>query len=231
MCSERVLLAVLLSLAAAVLPAQGKVLLSTDEALALAFPEATMTRRVHALSVKLQQAISERAGVPCERATVFAYEARRGDELLGVAYFDNHRVRSLNEVLMIAVGGDHKVHRVEVLAFGEPIDYLPRDVFYAQFVGRPLDAELSLRRAIRPVTGATLSVQAATDAVRRVLATHRELYPAPPTEPAAEPTVEQPKPEKQAKPAPQPDGKPIAESQPKSRPQPEPKPVPPPAPR
>jgi hypothetical protein len=222
MCSERVLLAVLLSLAAAVLPAQGKVLLSTDEALALAFPEATMTRRVHALTAKAQQAIAERAGVPCERATVFAYEARRGDELLGVAYFDNHRVRSLNEVLMVAVDKDHKVHRVEVLAFGEPIDYLPRDVFYAQFVGRPLDAELSLKRAIRTVTGATLSVQAATDAVRRVLATHQELYPA-----AAEAP---PKPEKEPKPEPEPEGKPIAESKPQSKPQPQPKPAPKPAP-
>lgn len=215
MCSERVLSAVLLTLAAAVLPAQGKVLLSTDEALALAFPEATMTRRVHALTAKSQQAIAERAGVLCERATVFAYEARRGDELLGVAYFDNHRVRSLNEVLMVAVSKEHKVHRVEVLAFGEPIDYLPRDVFYAQFVGRPLDAELSLKRAIRPVTGATLSVQAATDAVRRVLATHQELYPAVPEE--------QPKPEKEPKP--------VAESKPKPQPSPAPKPVPPPAPR
>jgi hypothetical protein len=77
------------------------------------------------------------------------------------------------------------VGRVEVLAFDEPPDYLPRAEWYRQFDGRPLDAELDLRRAIRPVTGATLTARSTTDAVRRVLALHGALAERAPAAAAA----------------------------------------------
>jgi len=67
------------------------------------------------------------------------------------------------------------VSRIEVLSFQEPEDYLPLPQWYAQFPGRPLEDELSLKRGIRPVAGATLTTNATLDAVRRVLALHRVL--------------------------------------------------------
>ena len=76
---------------------------------------------------------------------------------------------------MVLVDPAGAVARVEVLSFQEPEDYLPLPQWYAQFPGRPLDAELSLKRGIRPVAGATLTTNATTDAVRRVLALHRVL--------------------------------------------------------
>jgi hypothetical protein len=73
---------------------------------------------------------------------------------------------------MVVVGLDGKLVRVQLCAFGEPLDYVPRDVFYAQFVGRALDEDLRLRRGIDGVTGATLTCRATTDCARRVLAVH-----------------------------------------------------------
>jgi hypothetical protein len=84
-------------------------------------------------------------------------------------------VRTLEETVMVVVDPDGRVARVEVIAFDEPPDYLPRAEWYRQFDGRPLDAELDLERAIRPVTGATLTAVATTAAARRVLALHRAL--------------------------------------------------------
>ena len=63
----------------------------------------------------------------------------------------------------------------EVLAFDEPPDYLPKKGWLAQLLGRPLDDELRLKRGVRPITGASLSSKAATDAVRRVLALHHAI--------------------------------------------------------
>lgn len=163
--------------ATAPLAAQGKVMLTTDEALALAFPGCQILRKEHVLDERQRTRIGERSGQAAPRAIVFAYEARRDGVLVGTAWFDRHRVRSLQELLMIVVGTDGRCARVEVLAFGEPVDYLPRETFYAQFVGKPLDAELSTKRAIRSVAGATLTVDATVAAVRQVLATHAELYP------------------------------------------------------
>ena len=62
---------------------------------------------------------------------------------------------------------------MEVVTFREPIEYMPREGWYEQYQGKVLDADLALKRAIRPVTGATLTARATTEAVRRILALHR----------------------------------------------------------
>jgi hypothetical protein len=94
---------------------------------------------------------------------------------------------------MVVVAPDGKVRRVEVVAFGEPLEYLAKKPFYEQFDGRCLDSDLELKRGIRGVTGATLTARATTDAVRRVLAMHQVLAaPEKPAEKPAEKPVEKP---------------------------------------
>lgn len=197
-------LAVFLALAvgATTLAAQGKVFLTTDEALALAFPGCQVVRKEHVLDERQRALVGEQTGQAAPRSIVFAYEARRDGVLVGTAWFDRHRVRSLQELLMIVVGPDGRCARIEVLAFGEPVDYLPRETFYAQLVGRALDPELSTKRAIRGVAGATLTVDATVAAVRQVLATHAVVYPGqkPPPAPAPAPAGEPaPKPDAETK--------------------------------
>jgi hypothetical protein len=182
--SRRGLLFSVVLLAAGAAPA--RVLVSLDEALALAFPGATVERRT-AFLTEVQRARAEQlAGERLASAIVHPYAASRDGAQVGTAYFDTHLVRTLQETVMVVVAPDGRVARVEVLAFDEPPDYLPRAEWYRQFDGRPLDAELDLRRAIRPVTGATLTVRATTDAVRRALALHQALAE---TAPAAAPAA------------------------------------------
>ncbi len=168
-----VLLAVTAALAAP--PAHALILLSMDEALALVFPGAVIERgTVYLGSGQLARA-EELAGEKPRAAVVHPYQARRDGLPVGTAYFDSHIVRTLSETVMVAVDTEGRVLRVEVLSFDEPPEYLPREPWYRQFEGRPLDADLELRRAIRPVSGATITARATTDAVRRVLALHRTL--------------------------------------------------------
>ncbi len=165
--------------AALVAPAvgQGKVFLSTKEALALAFPGCEVERAKYVLDAAKKQRATELAGHKPRRSMVYAYEARKDGVLVGTAYFDRHRVRSKQELVMVVVGPDSSVRRLEVLSFEEPVDYLPRGSFYAQLVGRALDEKLSTKRDIVGVTGATLTVNATVQAVRRVLAAHMVLHP------------------------------------------------------
>lgn len=162
--------------------AEARVLLTQEEALASAFPGCTVERT----TVYLTTAESARAAALAEDeppgGVVFVYRATCGGAFAGTAYFDHHRVRTLAETVMVVVTPDAKVSRVEVLAFDEPIEYMPREAWYDQFEGRALDDELRLKAAIRPVTGATLTARATTAAARRVLALHRvlgERKPAP----------------------------------------------------
>ena len=74
---------------------------------------------------------------------------------------------------MVVLDADGTVRRVEVVTFREPLEYMPRDGWYEQYDGQELDDDLTLKREIRPVTGATLTARATTEAVRRVLAIHK----------------------------------------------------------
>jgi Na+-translocating ferredoxin:NAD+ oxidoreductase RnfG subunit len=161
--------------------------LSLQEALAGAFPPpATVERRTAFLTSHDLEAIQVKAGkdVPITQRVVTYYLAKQAGKVLGAAYFDSHRVRTLNEVVMIVVepdpsgrdGGD-RIRSVEVLRFAEPPEYHASDRWLDQFKGKPLDQELSLKRSIANMTGATLTSNAIVRASRRVLAIHGRIQP------------------------------------------------------
>jgi len=157
-----------------------------DEALELAFPKLEVKRSTEFLSKEQKARVKELAGYSVVSGIIYPYTATKVDPktgedvLVGTAYFETHRVRSLRETMMFVVSPKGKLLRAEVLAFYEPLDYLPNQRFYAQFKGHTLNDELRTKRGIRSVTGCTLSVNASTKAARRILAIHQVLgEPAP----------------------------------------------------
>jgi hypothetical protein len=157
--------------------APAKVFLTQAEALRIAFPEGvTVERRTAFLTDAQQREVQKLARTenPPEALVVY-YVGRRDGQPVGTAYFDTHQVRTMPDTILVLVDPAGLVLRVEVLSFLEPEDYLPMPRWYGQFAGRPLDDELSLKRGIHPVAGATLTARATTEAVRRVLALDRLL--------------------------------------------------------
>ena len=161
--------------------ASGKVLLTLDEALELAFPKLEVTRSTEFLSKEQVERVKRLSGYPAISRIVYPYKATRldpetGEEVLvGTAYFETHRVRSLKETMMFVVSPEGVLTRAEVLAFYEPSDYMPNERFYAQFRGKRLNDDLRPNRGIKTVTGCTLTVNASTSAARRILAIHQIL--------------------------------------------------------
>lgn len=153
------------------LPA-GEVFLTVEEALELAFPGCDVERHKFFLTLEEEERASELAKADVEQRIVYAYEARKDGRLVGTAYFDAHKVRSLKETLMLVVAPDGAIARLELLAFAEPVDYIPVAAWYGQFPGKRLNDDLNLKRDIKGVTGATLTARATTAAARRVLALH-----------------------------------------------------------
>lgn len=146
-----------------------------DEALARAFPGARIERRVAYVSESQRAEVQRLARAPLAAEVVPYYVAVTSVGVAGYAYFDTHLVRSMPETLMAVVAPDGTLRDVELLAFHEPDDYRPSDRWLAQFQGRRLDDDLRVKRGIRHITGATLSGQSLTDAVRRVLSLHHVL--------------------------------------------------------
>lgn len=170
-----ILLAVLL----AAVPAAAQGVVTQEEALRLAFPGATVERRTAYLDeAQLREARRGAGpGVEVKQRVVTYYVASKDGRPQGAAYFDAHRVRTLGEVLMLVVDPEARVQRIEVLRFAEPPEYRASQRWLEQFTGEGLAPELSLRKGIVNMTGATLTANAVTQAARRVLALHSVIRP------------------------------------------------------
>lgn len=158
--------------------AGAKVLLTQKQALELAFPSGTEVERRSAFLTGAQVKAAEtaaRAKLPSALWTY--YIGRSGGRVAGYAYFESHPVRTMDETFMVVVDPAGAVLFVEILAFAEPDEYLASKRWLKQFPGRALDDELLLRRGLKNITGATLTAEAVTAGVRRVLAVHQVLHP------------------------------------------------------
>jgi len=150
--------------------AVAKVFYTQKDALDLAFPDAT---RIEKKTFIMSEAETEQV----ERAARSSLDSRiakfhlgwDGDRLLGYVFIDVHTVRTLPEAFMVVLAPSGEVSSVQVLAFHEPLDYLPPGRWYEQFAGRSREDTLRLGGDIHGVIGATLSARAVTDSIRRVL--------------------------------------------------------------
>ena len=150
--------------------------ITRDEALSLAFPRCRIESESAGLTDEEVARVRELAGTEPERRLVRAHRGVDEEgEIVGTAYVDVHRVRTLRESLLVVVDPEGRVARIELLAFAEPPEYAPRAKWYAQLVGKELDDHLSLRGSVRGIAGATLTSRAIVDSVRRILAVHAVL--------------------------------------------------------
>jgi len=152
-------------------PAAAGVFHSQQEALELAFPDATrVEKKTHVLGDDQAAAVEERAQSKLESRLVSVYTGWHEDDVLGYAIIDIHTVRTQPEAFMVVVAPDGKIRSLRVLAFYEPGEYLPPERWLKQFDGKALDERLHLRADVHGIAGSTLSARAVTSGVRRALA-------------------------------------------------------------
>jgi hypothetical protein len=152
--------------------ARAGALLAKDEALARAFPGATVETKTAFLTEAQCAAVRERTGREPSSKLFTYYEARRDDHVVGRAAIATHVVRTLPEAFLVVLTPDAKIDRVLMLAFYEPPEYRPPDRWLEQFAGRRGDDGVGWRvgREVHGLTGATLTSHAVTGAIREILA-------------------------------------------------------------
>lgn len=150
--------------------------MTQPQALASAFPPgARVIRQAHFLTPAQLAAARKESGLSFSDQMIIRYVGVEGQRVIGYAYFDTHRVRSLAETVMVVVKPDGNIDRVDILSFDEPPEYQPKPRWLEQFRGRKLDDDLSMKRSIRPISGASLSGRAIVNASRKILALHRAI--------------------------------------------------------
>lgn len=152
-------------------PASSAVFHSRESALRLAFPAAdNVVAKDLILSGPEARRVRELSGQKAESRLVTAYAGYERGRLIGWAFIDTHNVRSLPETVMLVITPDGDILGTHLLAFHEPAEYMLPAPWFDQLAGERLDAGLSLRGRVDAVSGSTMSAQAVTASVRRLLA-------------------------------------------------------------
>ena len=151
-----------------------RVFYSKDEALRAAFPDAeTIEKETLFLTDEQAKQVEGLAKVKLESKLITVHIGRRNQKVLGYAMIDIHVVRTQPEAVMIVLSPDGVVESTLILAFHEPLDYLPQARWLRQFSKKALTPDLALNQGIAAITGATLSAYGVTDSARRALAVYQ----------------------------------------------------------
>ena len=153
-----------------------KVFYAKEDAIRSAFPEAeVIEKRTFFLTEDQKRQVENLARTRLDSNLVTLYMGKRGQRLLGYAMIDVHTVRTLPEAVMVVLSPEGRVTSTLILAFYEPLEYLPTERWLKQFEQRTLTPDLRVVGGISGITGATLTARGVTEAVRKALAVYQVL--------------------------------------------------------
>ena len=148
-----------------------------EAAFKMYFADAAIERKTVFLTDDQVKAIQNESKAKVESKLLPYYVARRHGKIIGYAFIETRIMRTMPATFMIVFKPDRIIRAVELLAFTEPDDYKPSERWFAQFKDRAASSGLWFKRDIQNISGATISAQAITDAVRRVAATFKLAIP------------------------------------------------------
>lgn len=103
------------------------------------------------------------------------YIVKKDGKIIAYGYVDIHIVRTKPEMVLYTITPDGKIDVVQVLAFQEPLDYLPDESWFNQFHGRD-ENSVKFKKDISNVSGATLTARAAAENARKALILWRYFF-------------------------------------------------------
>lgn len=98
------------------------------------------------------------------------YVAKNGPQTLGYGVLMNKKVRTKTAIALYLISAEGIIKSIEIVAFNEPMEYLPTKTWLEVFDDKSAANTLRLNQDIPTTTGATLSARAITDGARAALA-------------------------------------------------------------
>ncbi len=115
------------------------------------------------------QQLSKVSQQPIETKLYRIYSAKNDSKILGYGVLLSKKVRTKTAIVLYLIGIDGKIKSIEIVAFNEPIEYLPTKTWLDGFDNKNENNILRLNQDIPTVSGATLSARAITDGARIAL--------------------------------------------------------------
>jgi hypothetical protein len=148
-----------------------------EDVLKRIYPGSNVEIKNLVLNFQQLESIQKLSGVKFDSKLVSIYIVKKGQNIIAYGYVDTHTVRTKPEVVLYTIAPDFKIDVIEVLHFGEPLEYLPEKNWFENFKGKGLDNDgLKLRTNIPNVSGATLTSRAITDRARLAIAIVKTLF-------------------------------------------------------
>ena len=149
---------------------QAQLLLSPFDAMTLHFSqEAKIEKNNILLTTDEAKSVSKLAKSKLKTKIYKTFRATKDGELLGWGILVLHKVRSKDTAILSIISPNGTLKTIEIIAFNEPIEYLPSKSWIEVLNNKTLNPDLALGKDIPSITAATMSARAATMSARIAL--------------------------------------------------------------
>lgn len=155
------------------------VLISPFDALKATYGEACQSKKKNIILTSAQfNAVEKLAKVKISSKIFRTYTTTCNKQLFH-SLLVTHKVRSKTVTTLYAFDEKGLLTSVEIIAFNEPLEYIPNSKWVKNLEEQPLNDALRLGKTITPISGATLSARALSHSTRIALALYEVLYAKP----------------------------------------------------
>lgn len=119
--------------------------------------------------------ISLNAKVQLDDKIIRTFKASKNGKTIGFGILINRKVRSKNAVVLYVISADSILKSIEIVAFNEPMEYIPLKNWMSQFENLKTDKMLRVGKEIPTITGATMSARSIVDGSRIAFALYNEM--------------------------------------------------------
>lgn len=158
------------------LPLSAKMLVSPIDVMKQSFGSKSKISKKNIL-LKTQEAkkIQKDAKVKLKSNIFKVFKATDKGNTLGYGIILNKKVRSKNAAVLYVISKDSILKSIEIVAFNEPMEYIPSQTWIKQFDNTPTSKRLKISKDIPTITGATLSAKSIVDGSRVAFAFYEEM--------------------------------------------------------
>lgn len=147
-----------------------QLLISPYDAMKLHFSqEANIEKKTILLTKDEAKAISKLAHSKLKTKLYKTFRANKDGKFLGYGILVLHKVRSKDTAVLSIITPDGILKTIEIIAFNEPIEYLPSKSWITVLHNQKLTPNLTLGKDVPSITAATMSARAATMSARIAL--------------------------------------------------------------
>ncbi len=160
------------------LPLHSDMLITPEAAAKAHFGEnVTVIKRSAMLSATQLERVEKEAKTPLGSKIVRLFECRRDAGKVATGILLVRKVRTKDAVVLYLFDANATLKAAEMIAFGEPGEYLPNERWFEQLGEAPETRPLRMGEDVSTITGATLSARAISDGARAARAVFRVLQP------------------------------------------------------